>query len=196
MLPISPRYADSATGIDVPAPVVNSGNFEGCHFQHWGARERVKRRAVCNRGSSRGCILLWAFLSLSLSLALKCWKWQPKELPELTTGGGFHFTFFYLLDWTSFSLNNGNLFFPFFFFFLFFFFFFFFKCSWQPCFFYYLLDSFVIFTHLFTLFWDLYVYFLNAFLIFMHSKNVFECIRESRMHSKIWSDFVKSSLYY
>ena len=24
----------------------------------------------------------------------------------------------------------------------------------------------------------------------------FECIRESRMHSKIWSDFVKSSLYY
>ena len=24
---------------DVPAPVVNSGNFEGCHFQLWGARE-------------------------------------------------------------------------------------------------------------------------------------------------------------
>ena len=34
----------------------------------------------------------------SLSLALKCWKWQPKELPELTTGGGFiSFYVFYLL---------------------------------------------------------------------------------------------------
>ena len=26
--------------LDVPSPVVNSGNFEGCHFQHGGARER------------------------------------------------------------------------------------------------------------------------------------------------------------
>ena len=45
----------------------------------------------------------------ALSFDTEVLKMAPKELPELTTGGGFHFTFFYLLDWISFSLNNGNL---------------------------------------------------------------------------------------
>ena len=42
----------------------------------------------------------------ALSFGTEVLKMAPEELPELTTGGGVHLTFF--IYWTSFSLNAGN----------------------------------------------------------------------------------------
>ena len=50
--------------IDVPAPVVNSGNFEGCHFQHWGARSLRRQPRARN----------------ALSFGTKVLKMAPEEL--------------------------------------------------------------------------------------------------------------------
>ena len=54
--------ADNVSGkkriaIDVPAPVLNSGNFKVAFFSI-DVPERVKRRAVCTHSGSRGCILI------------------------------------------------------------------------------------------------------------------------------------------
>ena len=65
-------------------------------------RERVKRRAVCNRGGSRGCILLWALLSLSL-WHRSAENGNPKNFQNWNDRWGISFYVFYLL-WLLFHL--------------------------------------------------------------------------------------------
>ena len=58
--------------IDVPAPVLNFGNFEGCHFQHLGARERERELSKEQYAIEAAAEVAYCFEldSLSLSLSL------------------------------------------------------------------------------------------------------------------------------
>ena len=127
-------------------------------------------------------------LSFTLSLSgTEVLKMATQRIARIeTTGGGFHFTFF-LFTATPFSLKNGNLFFLFFFLFLLYM-----ATLFPPLFFRficYFLNAYLIHVRIQKIF-------LNAYVNHVYSKNILECIRESRMHSKIWSGFVKSSSQY